>query len=107
VQGGSGAVRPRMDIAATRAITQAILALDEVLDPAVRRQVLLLLPRDIAVGMPVADDARLQVLNWVRVCARSADGSEALLAALEMVASPKTAEFVHVVDTIASHWPSD
>jgi hypothetical protein len=96
----------RLDLAGMRAITDALLAVDELLDPAVRGQVLLLLPRDIAAGVPVADDARVQVLNWVRACARFPHGRDALIEALEMVAPTGTPEVRRAVETIKAHWPA-
>lgn len=101
----SGAAPARLDLAALRAVTDALLGVDELLDPSVRRQLLLLLPRDIAASVPVADDARLQVVNWVRTCARFAGGRQAFLDAVEMLAPPDTPAVRHAVATIKTHWP--
>ncbi|MFC6016826.1 hypothetical protein ACFP2T_11485 [Plantactinospora solaniradicis] len=97
----------RLDLHGLKAISEALLAIDELLDPAVRRQVLLFLPRDIAVVTPTADDARAQVQHWIRTCARFPDGRDAFVAALEMVAPSRSIEFEAATGAIATYWPDN
>jgi Effector-associated domain 2 len=93
----------RLDLAAMRVISTALLDIDELLDPSVRRLMLLYLPRDVAVTVHTTDDARQQVLSWIRTCDRFPGGRDAFLEALEMTVP--AAEYARAAKVITTHWP--
>lgn len=95
----------RLGLAALKAITEALLTIDDLLDPAVRDLVLRLLPAHIAHGMTNADNARAQVQHWVRLCAEFPGGLDDLVEVLTVVLTSEHPALRHAIEVLDTHRP--
>jgi hypothetical protein len=92
--------------AAARQILDALLLVDEIVDGAGRRDLLLQLPPHIRSIVRDAPSARAHVLNIVRACDRmGAGGRDAFVETLLLVLPYESPDVGKALDVIEQCWP--
>jgi hypothetical protein len=86
-------------------ILAALLPIEELADPAVRREVLLYLPPHVRMTVRSGSNARLDLLGLIRACdAFGAPGRQELTESLLLVLPIERSDVAHAVATIERVW---